>query len=225
MLLSYFRTAILYLVLIAVVRLMGKRQVGQMEPSEFVVTMLVANLAAIPMENDGIPLYTGVVPILTVLALELVLSVLAVSFVGFRRMLCGKPVILIENGKILQQNLRRTRITVDELTGHLRLKEVLELHTVQYAILETNGELSVFLYPQYRPATAEEAGVSTQTQSLPVTVIEDGKLMKKNLPHAQKTTAWVHKTLKKRQTTVKGTYLLTVDREGKEQFIKKEDPS
>ena len=225
MLLSYFRTAILYLVLIAVVRLMGKRQGGQMEPSEFVGTMLVANLAAIPMENDGIPLYTGVVPILTVLALELVLSVLAVSFLGFRRMLCGKPVILIENGKILQQNLRRTRITVDELTGHLRLKEVLELHTVQYAILETNGELSVFLYPQYRPATAEEAGVSTQTQSLPVTVIEDGKLMKKNLPHAKKTAAWVHKTLKKRQTTVKDTYLLTVDREGKEQFIKKEDPS
>ena len=225
MLLSYLRTAILYLVLIAVVRLMGKRQVGQMEPSEFVVTMLVANLASIPMENDGIPLYTGVVPILTVLALELVLSVLAVSSVGFRRMLCGKPVILIENGRILQQNLRRTRITADELTGHLRLKEVLELRTVQYAILETNGELSVFLYPQYRPATAEEAGVSTQTQSLPVTVIEDGKLMKKNLPLAHKTTAWVRKTLKERRTTVKGTYLLTVDREGKEQFIKKEDPS
>ena len=223
MILSYLRTAILYLILIAGVRLMGKRQVGQMEPSEFVVTMLVANLASIPMENDGIPLYAGVVPILTVLGLELVLSVLSVFSMGFRRILCGKPVILIENGRILQENLRRTRITADELTGHLRLKEVLELRTVQYAILETNGELSVFLYPQYRPATAEEAGVSTQTQSLPVTVIEDGKLMKKNLPLAHKTTAWVRKTLKERRTTVKGTYLLTVDREGKEQFIEKEE--
>ena len=120
MILSYLRTALLYLILIAVVRLMGKRQVGQMEPSEFVVTMLVANLASIPMENDGVPLYAGIVPILTVLAWELVLSVLSVSSIGFRRILCGKPVILIENGKILQQNLRRTRITADELTGHLR---------------------------------------------------------------------------------------------------------
>ena len=225
LLLSYIRTAILYLVLIAVVRLMGKRQVGQMEPSEFVVTMLVANLAAIPMENDGIPLYAGLVPILTVLALELVLSVLAVSSLGVRRLLCGKPVILIENGKILQQNLRRTRITADELTGHLRLKDVLELRTVQYAILETNGALSVFLYPQHRPATAQEAGVEPQSQSLPVTVIQDGKLMKKNLSHTGKTTAWVHKTLKARHATIKGTYLLTVDREGTEQFIQKEDPT
>ena len=225
MILSYLRTALLYLVLIAVVRLMGKRQVGQMEPSEFVVTMLVANLASIPMENDGVPLYAGIVPILTVLAWELVLSVLSVSSIGFRRILCGKPVILIENGKILQQNLRRTRITADELTGHLRLKEVLELHTVQYAILETNGELSVFLYPQYRPATAEEAGVSTQSQSLPVTVVEDGKLLKKNLPHARKTAAWVRKTLSRHNTSIKNTYLLTVDREGREQFIRKEEPS
>ncbi len=223
MILSYIRTAILYLVLIAGVRLMGKRQVGQMEPSEFVVTMLVANLAAIPMENDGIPLYAGLVPILTVLGLELVLSVLSVTSVGFRRILCGKPVILIENGRILQDNLRRTRITADELTGHLRIKEVLELKTVQYAILETNGELSVFLYPQYRPATADEAKIQTQSQSLPVTVIEDGKLLTKNLPHAHKTTAWVRKTLREHKTTVKDTYLLTVDREGKEQFIPKED--
>ena len=222
MILSYLRTAILYLVLIAVVRLMGKRQVGQMEPSEFVVTMLVANLASIPMENDGIPLYTGVVPILTVLGLELVLSVLSVSSVKFRRMLCGKPVILIENGKILQENLRKTRITVDELTGHLRLKEVLELKTVQYAILETNGELSVFLYPPHRPATAGEAGIPVPTQALPVTIIEDGKLLKQNLSLAGKTTAWVRKTLKANKATIQGTYLLTVDGEEKEQFIRRE---
>jgi uncharacterized membrane protein YcaP (DUF421 family) len=214
----------LYLVLIAVVRLMGKLQVGQMEPSEFMVTMLVANLASSPMENDGIPLYAGVVPILTVLGLELVLSVLSFSSVKFRRILCGKPVILIENGKILQENLRKTRITADELTGHLRLKEVLELRTVQYAILETNGELSVFLYPPHRPAAAEEAGIETAPQSLPVTVIQDGKLLRKNLTHANKTMAWVRKTLKAHQSTVQGTYLLTVDRQGKEQFIRREEP-
>jgi uncharacterized membrane protein YcaP (DUF421 family) len=184
--------------------------------------MLMANLASIPMENDGIPLYAGLFPILTVLGLELVLSVLSYASIKFRRVLCGKPVILIENGKILQENLRRTRITPDELTGHLRLKEVLELGTVQYAILETNGELSVFLYPPHRPATAGEAGISPPTQSLPVTVVEDGRLLGKNLTYAHKTPAWVRKTLKSRKATVKTTFLLTVDGEGKEQFIPKE---
>ena len=154
MILYYLRTAILYLLLIVGVRLMGKRQVGQMEPSEFVVTMLVANLASIPMQDEGIPLFSGIVPILTVLGAELVLSAASMGSIRLRRALCGKPVILIENGHILQNNLRRTRITADELTGHLRLKDVLDLKTVQYAILETNGDLSVFLYPSARPASA-----------------------------------------------------------------------
>ena len=116
MILYYLRTAILYFTLIVSVRLMGKRQVGQMEPSEFVVTMLVANLASIPMQDEGIPLFSGLVPILTVLGAELVLSTASMGSIWLRRILCGKPVILIENGHILQENLRRTRITADELT-------------------------------------------------------------------------------------------------------------
>jgi uncharacterized membrane protein YcaP (DUF421 family) len=109
---------------------MGKRQIGQMEPSEFVVTMLVANLASIPMQDEGISLSSGLVPILTVLGIELVLSHLSLQSIRFRKLLCGKPVILIENGNILQQNLRKTRITLDELTGHLREKDVLDLRSV-----------------------------------------------------------------------------------------------
>ena len=120
MILSYFRTIVLYLVLIFVIRMMGKRQIGQMEASEFVVTMLVANLAAIPMQDSGIPLYSGLVPILTVLAVELCLSCLILKNVAIRRFFCGKPVILIDNGKILQEILRRTRVTLDELSRHLR---------------------------------------------------------------------------------------------------------
>ena len=158
MILSYIRTVLLYLVLIWVVRLMGKRQIGQMEPSEFVVTMLAANLAAIPMEDVGIPFYSGLIPILTVLGVELVLSGISMGSVRFRRILCGKPVIMIENGRILRENLLKTRVTLDELTGHLREKDVLDLTTVQYAILETNGNLSVFLYPAEAPASAREAG-------------------------------------------------------------------
>ena len=168
MILSYIRTVVLYLVLVAVIRLMGKRQVGQMEPSEFVVTMLVANLASIPMQDGGIPLYSGLIPILTVLGLELVLSAAVLKSMTLRRLLCGKPVILIENGRIVQENLRKTRITLDELTGQLREKDVLQPEKVQYAILETNGNLSVFPYPQESPASAHEAGVTVKEQHLPV---------------------------------------------------------
>ena len=211
MILYYLRTVILYLVLIAGVRLMGKRQVGQMEPSEFVVTMLVANLASIPMQDEGIPLFSGLIPILTVLGAELVLSSASMGSIFLRRMLCGKPVILIENGRILQDNLRRTRITIDELTGHLRLKDVLDLQSVQFAILETNGDLSVFLYPSERPATAKEAGFRPEAQQLPVTIIDDGRLLKQNLNVAGKNEDWVNRVLTGQNATLDGTFLLTVD--------------
>ena len=156
MLIAYIRTVVRYLTLIAVIRLMGKRQVGQMEPAEFVVTMLVANLAAIPMQDGAIPLYSGLIPIVTVLGVELVLSVLSLRSMKLRKLLCGKPVILIENGQLLQDNLRKTRITLDELSGHLREKDVLDIRSVQFAILETNGNLSVFPYPAQMPPTARD---------------------------------------------------------------------
>ncbi len=222
MLLSYIRTILLHLVLITVVRLMGKRQIGQMEPSEFVVTMLIANLASIPMQDGGIPLLSGLVPILTVLGLELALAALSMRSIFFRRLLCGKPVILIENGHILQNNLRRTGITLDELTGHLRLKDVLDVQAVQFAILETDGNLSVFPFPQQRPASAQEAGVQTHTQRLPITIVEDGHLFPENLPLVKKDEAWVRNVLKKHHTTLADTWLFTVDDGGKIVFLKKE---
>ena len=223
MLLSYVRTVILYLILIFVIRLMGKRQVGQMEHSEFVVTMLVANLASIPMQDGGIPLYSGLIPILTVLGVELVLSALSMYSVGLRRLLCGKPVILIENGRILRQNLRRTRISLDELTGQLREKDVLDPSSVQYAILETNGQLSVFPFPKHRPASAKEAGIQAEKQSLPVTIIADGHLYPKNLTAAKKDLAWVHKILHARKTDIRDTFLLTVDGRGRVLWLGMED--
>ena len=223
MILSYLRTVVLYLLLLAVIRLMGKRQIGQMEPSEFVVTMLVANLASIPMQDGGIPLFSGVVPILTVLGAELILSVLSMKSLRFRKLLCGKPVILIENGTILQQNLRKTRITLDELTGHLREKNVLDLRSVQYAILETNGNLSVFPFPKDRPASAREAGVQTKKQYFPITVVSDGKLLRENLKIAKKDTRWVQRVLKEQQAQLQDTWLLTVDGADHIYFCRKED--
>lgn len=223
MILSYIRTIILYLILIAVIRIMGKRQVGQMEPSEFVVTMLVANLASIPMQDGGIPLYSGLVPILTVLGVELVLSAASMRSVGFRRLLCGRPVILIENGHVLQNNLRRTRITLDELTGHLREKDVLNVTDVQYAILETNGNLSVFPYPKHKPASAKDAGIHPQRQSLPVTIIGDGYLYRQNLPAAGKDEAWVRRFLQERELKQKDVWLLTLDATGRTTLLRKEE--
>ena len=222
MILSYVRTLLLYLLLLVMVRLMGKRQIGQMEPSEFVVTMLVANLASIPMEEVGIPLYAGVVPMLTVLGAELLLSGLSMDSVRFRKLLCGKPVILIENGRVIQENLRRTRVTIDELMGHLREKDVLNITAVQYAILETNGNLSVFPFPAEIPARAKDAGVTVKPQYLPVTLIEDGVLLRDNLQKAGKDQAWVRRVLGEHRASLAGTWLLMVDQGGRVVWLGKE---
>ncbi len=221
--LSYFRTIVLYLLLIFSVRLMGKRQIGEMEPTEFVVTMLVANLAAIPMQDGGIPLLSGLIPILTVLGMELVLSGAVLRSIFVRRLLCGKPVILVDNGNILQENLRRTRITLDELVGHLREKNVLDLRSVQYAILETNGNLSVFPYPKEMPANAKDAGIPVKAQHLPITIIEDGYVSRENLRRAGKSRRWVDTVLQEHKATVEQTWLLTVDDSDKILWIGKED--
>ena len=221
---SYLRTILLYMVLILGVRLMGKRQIGQMEASEFVVTMLVANLAAIPMQDGAIPLYSGLVPILTVLGLELTLAGLLLRSMVLRKFFCGKPVILIDNGKILADSLRRTRVTLDELMGHLRQKDVLDVTTVQFAILETDGTLSVFPYPQYRPASAKDAGIRPQEQYLPITLIQDGRLVRENLEKAGKDRQWLEKQLAAQESDCGSTLLMTIDESGSVVWIGKEDP-
>lgn len=221
MIVAYFRTILFHLLLIIVIRMMGKRQMGQLEASEFVVTMLVANLATIPIEEPDYPLAQGVIPILTVLATELLLSRISLRSMFLRKILCGKPVILIENGKILQNNLRRTRVTMDELTGHLREKDVLDLSSVQYAILETSGNLSVFPYPKNRPASAQEAGIQAKKQFLPLTIISDGRLLRDNLNKAGKDERWVKKVLQQHDSTIADTWLLTVDASDKIYFCRK----
>lgn len=208
--LSYLRTLFLYLVLILVIRLMGKRQVGQMAPAEFVVTMLVANLASIPMQDGGIPLFSGLVPILTVLGVELVLSWWTLRHTAFRQLLCGKPVILIDNGVILQKQLRQTRITLDELMGHLRTKDVLDIRQVQFAILETDGTLSVFPYAEKAPANAQDAGIKVKPQEIPLTIIEDGVLLQQNLRLSGKDSQWVRSALREKNAKQEDTFLLAL---------------
>ena len=214
MLVSLIRSMILYLLLIFVIRLMGKRQLGEMEPSEFVVSILIADLASVPMQDLGIPLLSGVVPILTVLFLELILSALCYRSITIRKLLCGRPVILMENGKILQSSLKKTRITPDELTELLREKEILDLSTVKYAILETNGQVSTLLYPENQPLTAKTMGITMEENHLPITLISDGKLLKHNLRLLGKDEAWVEETLRNHACSLKQVYLLTADPSG-----------
>ena len=225
MFISYIRTIILYLVLIFGMRLLGKRQIGQLEPSEFVVAMLIADLASIPMQDPGLPLHAGLVPILTVLGLELSLSGLMMRSVLLRRIFCGKPVILIENGKLLQKSMRATRVSLDELTSHLREKGILDLKTVQYAILETDGELSVFPYPKDAPATAKAAGIQAGRQYLPVTIINDGRISDDDLQKAGKDRAWLRQVLAQHRATPEETFLLTVDAADHIFWLKKEGGS
>ena len=213
---------LLYLVLLAAVRLLGKRQIGQLEASEFVVAMLVADLASIPMQDVSIPLYMGLVPILTVLGAEFVLAGLCLKSIRLRRILCGKPVILIENGRILQKNLSRTRVTQDELMGHLREKDILDVRTVQYAILETNGNLSVFPYPSEVAPSARDLKVHPKERHLPVTIISDGCLLGENLRLSGRDEAWMRKVLGDYRATVAGTWLLTVDITGNILWLGKE---
>lgn len=222
MIILCLRSAVLYLLLILMIRLMGKRQVGQMAPSEFVVTMLAANLISNPMQDGDIPVYTGLGPMLTVLALELVVTASVLRSIPLRRLFCGRPVILIENGHILQENLRKTRITIDELMGHLRSKDVLDPTTVQYAILETDGSLSVFPEPKYCPASAREAGIPVKKQSLPLALVSDGQLLPENMKAAGKDTAWVRRVLQQYHAELADTWLLTVDGEDRIVFCPRE---
>ena len=222
MLISFIRTIILYTILIVVIRLMGKRQLGEMEPMEFVVTMLLANLAAVPMQETGIPLLSGLIPILVVLSMELLLSVLVYHSVGARRLLCGKPVILMENGRLLQENLKKTRITPDELTEFLRIEGITDLASVKYAILETSGQVSVLPYAKFQPANAKAAGVQVEDTNLPVTVISDGQILAENLPKLGKNQAWVESVLQDYACRAKDVYLLSCEPGGKLYFCRKE---
>ena len=216
-----WRTILFYCALILVIRLMGKRQVGQMEPSEFVVTMLLANLASIPMEDLERPVWHGLAAMSLVLLAERVVSRICLKNIRLRRILCGKPVILIDNGRLLYENLLRTRVTLDELSGHLRQLGILEFEHVQFAILETNGAITAFPYPQYEPADAQDAGITASTQELPYTIISDGKVLRENLRLSGRDETWLTRHLISKGVTQSDVVLLTLTKSGKTALIRR----
>lgn len=216
------RTLILYLALIVAVRLLGKRQIGQMEPSEFVVTMLLANLVTIPLEDPDSPLLYGLGPMALVFLGELLFSILTLKSIKIRKLFCSKPVILMENGQICEKAMRRNRINLDELTMHLREKGVYDLETVKFAILETNGQLSTLLYAKEEPAPAKAANLRVKDTELPVTLISDGRILEENLPLTGKDLHWLYRELEHRSCEVRQVLLLTYAAGGKIYFAKKD---
>jgi uncharacterized membrane protein YcaP (DUF421 family) len=209
------RTIILYLLIILGIRLMGKRQVGELEPSELVLSLIIADLASVPMQDFGIPLLTGVVPILTLLSLTMILSVLTMKSVRFRALLCGRPSIVIRDGLLDQAEMARNRLTVDELLEELRGKGYTDLSAVKYAILETNGQLSVLPYANQKPPTAQQMQVSVTEGGLPLVIVSDGHLLERNLRALGRDRAWLEKRLRERNCpSLDSVFLLLVDQAG-----------
>ena len=217
------RTIILYILIIAGVRLMGKRQVGELEPSELVLSLIIADLASVPMQDNGIPLLSGIIPIVVLLCLDLILSVAAMSSIKFRALICGRPSIVIEKGKLVQEALRKNRFTIDELMEELRCKGYTDLSAVEYAILETSGQLSILPKAGEKPLTAAQFGLTPQETGLPAVLISDGRLLEHNLKARGYEEGWLHKQLIDHGVKrVDQVFLLTVDESGSVYFAAKE---
>ena len=202
---------------------MGKRQVGELEPSELVLDLLIADLAAVPMQDFGIPLLSGILPIFTLLCVTMMLSVLTMKSIRFRAIICGRPSIIIENGQINQREMRKNRFTVDELNEELRGQGVTDFSTVKYAILETNGRVSVIPFASQKPPTVQQLSLSADEGGLPMVLINDGRLLEKNLKKRGFNQVWLEKRLAEHGVhTVKEVYLLSVDEQEQIYFVPKE---
>lgn len=197
---------------------------GELEPTELVLAMLMSDLAAVPMQDFGIPLLFGVVPIVTLLCITMALSVLTMKSLRLRLLLCGRPSILVEQGQILQRELNRTRMTPDELMEELRLQGVTDLSTVKYAILETSGRVSVLLCAGRQPVTGCQLGLTPEEQGLPLTIIENGQLYPENLRRRGLDQAWLDRQLKLRgAASPREVFLMTVDEKQCVYFARREE--
>ena len=192
------RTIILYLLIIAGVRLMGKRQVGELEPSELVLSLIIADVASVPMQDTGIPLLAGVLPILALLALTTILSVLTVKSAAFRDLLCGRPSLIIRDGVLDRREMARTRLTIDELLEELRGKGYTDPSSIRCAIWETNGSLSVLPWADRKPPSARELGLTPEEAPLPRVVISDGRVVRDSLNALGRDEDWLLGLLRER---------------------------
>ena len=222
MFISVIRTVILYVFIIVMLRLMGKRQFGDMQPSELVVTLVVANLASIPMQNTSQPLLSGIAPVLALVSLELGVSVLMMKSRSLRRLVCGSPVVVIEDGRLLQKQMKRLRLTTDDLCAQLRQQNIFSLEDVQYCIMETNGILSVLEKPHKRKPCADDLDILIPDKKIEAVAVSDGEILKTSLDLCGHSEDDVFNILNSNNIDLDEVFLMTLDGNGSYRIIKKE---
>lgn len=208
------RSVILYLIVIFALRLMGKRQLGELQPGELVITILISNIATLPIENPALPLLPGILPILILVCLEVIMSFLAMKFKKLRKLVSGSPKIVIRDGIILQDTMLELRLTIDDLLMALRNNQIFSPEEVQFAIVETTGAISVYPKAAYRNIVQEDIGIYNKSENPPCVIVSDGAVMDKALDSIGKDAAWLNSELKCRQLTVERTFLLMADENG-----------
>lgn len=222
MLVSFFRAIILYVGVIICVRVMGKRQIGELQPSELVITLLISEVAAIPMQNNDIPLINAFVPLLVLVSLEIIVSVISLKSNTFRRIMQGNPIIIINNGVINQKEIKRLRFTVEDITEELHKKDIFNIDEVLYAIAETDGSISIMLKAENQPLTAKALQIKIPEDELYITIIDDGEILSKNFIDCNITDEKLNNILTTNNITEDDVLILSVSKSGKYNLIKKD---
>ena len=222
MIISIIRTVILYAFVVFSVRIMGKRQISDMQPSELVITLIISEIAAIPMQNTSQPLISGVIPVLVLVALEIIASVIMMKSGKFRKLVCGSPIVVIRDGEILQNEMRRLRLTTEDLCVQLRQQNIFSIEDVQYCIVETNGKVSVLEKPQSRQPSAKDFGIEISDNKIETVVVIDGQILDNSLKLCRKSKNDVIEILKKENTKLSDVFIMTLDALGKYNIVWKE---
>ncbi|MBE6948867.1 MAG: DUF421 domain-containing protein [Ruminococcaceae bacterium] len=224
MAITFIRTLIIFVTISIAMRLMGKRQLGELEPSELVVAVLVSDITSHPLENNGNPLLYGLIPIFTLLCCEILISGFAVKSIKFRKFMYGTPNTIIEKGVIDQAEMKKNRFTVDELMEELRKKGYMDISTVKHAILETDGSLSIIPYASESPVTPRQMELKIQDTEYPVVIISDGRILENNLRVIGRDKNWLKKQLSLRgMKDASKVYIMASDREDNIYIAQKEN--
>ncbi len=214
MLIIFIRSILLYIIVLVVMRLMGKREIGQLQPFELAISIMIADLASTPMADTGIPITNGIIPILALLVMHLIISILNIKSIKAREILCGKPSILIYRGKINEKNLKKERFTINELEERLRGNNVVNIGDVEYAILETSGQITVIQKPNKRNTIPEDFGIEPEYEGIAYDLVLDGKVMYENLKVLNKDYGWLKKQVEKFGILPEQALLVTIDGKG-----------
>ena len=222
MLISFIRTIILLVFIVGAVRIMGKRQIGQLQPAELVVTILLSEMAATPMQDSDIPMLNTIVAVLVLTGLEIIMSVISMKSIKIRSLLQGNSIILVRHGIPDQKQMKRLRYTIDDLYEALRAKDVFDISDVEYAVAETDGTLSVLLKSGKQPVTREDSKIKATDDNVPFVAVSDGKIVIRHLEECGMDSDKIKKIIKVSGIPMERIFLLTVSKNGKTNIIEKE---